>query len=212
MEIQALGHACFAVECENGVRVVFDPFDDSVGYDVPRVKADIVCLSHEHHDHGYAEAIEGTPLVLRKADTADLGGAHVYSVASFHDENGGAQRGENAIFVLEAEGLRIAHMGDIGHMLSDEQIEKIGKLDVLLLPVGGVFTVDALGAKKIADALGARVVIPMHYQSARLTLGKRIGSLEAFTRQYAHVKQLATDTLTIFAGDEASGVIVPKLP
>ena len=211
MKFQALGHACFAVTTKEGTCVLFDPFEEGIGYPVPRVRADIVCLSHDHYDHNNAAAADGSPQIRRTTAEASFGGVRIFGVPCFHDDAHGALRGENIIFIMETDGMRIAHMGDIGHMLSKEQIAAIGPIDVLMIPVGGTFTVDADGAAELVRAIEARVTIPMHYQTARLTLGKPLAPLSDFIGYFTNVTELETDTFTVEKDDGKSGIFVPNV-
>ena len=211
MKFQALGHACFAVTTKEGTCVLFDPFEDGIGYPVPRVRADIVCLSHDHYDHNNAAAADGSPQILRTTAEASFGGVRIFGVPCFHDDAHGALRGENIIFIMEADGMRIAHMGDIGHMLSKEQIAAIGPIDVLMIPVGGTFTVDADGAAQLVREIKARVTVPMHYQTARLTLGKQLAPLSDFIGYFTNVTELETDTFAIEKDDGKTGIFVPNV-
>lgn len=156
MKITWCGHACFFVETDEG-SVVFDPYaPGSVpGFMLPPLCADAVICSHSHSDHSYAA---GVCLSGRAA------GFKALRLPSFHDDKKGALRGSNTITLIEAEGIRLVHMGDIGHELSAQQLAALGRVDVLLLPVGGYYTIDAKAAHKTALALKAKVVIPMHYR------------------------------------------------
>ena len=153
------GHSCFKLESALG-SVVLDPYapDYVDGLALPaELTADEVICSHTHADHGYERA------VTRTGNEVSF---KVMQLACFHDEVQGAKRGKNLITVIDAEGLRIVHMGDIGHTLPPEQISALGEVDVLLIPVGGYYTVDAHTAKEIADSVKPRVTIPMHYRGA----------------------------------------------
>ena len=211
MRIQALGHACFALSCADGTKIVMDPFEEGIGYPVPRMQADIVCTSHGHYDHNYVAAITGDPLVADQARVYRMKDVKVSGTACYHDDRQGALRGNNIAFTVEADGLRLVHMGDIGHMLDAQQIARLAQADVLFIPVGGVFTVDAATARQIVDALAPRIVIPMHYQTERLTLGKRLGALDAFTDMFTRVQWLHGDTLEVLPHDGQSGVFVPEI-
>ena len=157
MKITWYGHSCFSVETEAG-SVVLDPYaPGSVpGCAMPKVRADAVICSHGHMDHGYAEGAELTGNVC---------GIDTRSVKSFHDDAGGALRGSNDITVLCADGITLVHLGDLGHTLSSEQLEEIGKTDVLLIPVGGYYTIDADTAYEVCRSLSPTVIIPMHYRT-----------------------------------------------
>lgn len=156
MKITWLGHSCFFVQTAEG-SVVFDPFADHYvpGYTIVRATAEAVFCSHEHRDHGCPDGVT----LSGRALTAGVEVLHV-----FHDDKQGALRGLNKIHILSAEGMRIAHLGDLGHMPEGEALEALRDVDALMIPVGGYYTIDPVTAKALADACGARVVIPMHYR------------------------------------------------
>lgn len=177
MKITWYGHACFKVEA-SGASAVFDPYSPGSvnGLSLPEdLTADEVFCSHGHHDHNY---IGGVRFTTR------MPGFKSSFVDCFHDDVQGAKRGENRIFVIEADGLRLAHFGDVGHMLTDEMFEQLGRLDIVMIPVGGFYTVDAALAKKICDRLQPGHIIPMHYRKGSTGLPV-IAELEEFTSLYA---------------------------
>ena len=140
MKLKWLGHSCFELTLPGGV-IVTDPYDDSVGYPPLRVKADAVLSSHGHFDHNYFDAVTGDPVILNTPGEHEVCGAAITAVPAFHDEFRGAKRGPNLIHLIEAEGLRIAHLGDLGHLPdTDEQKAALSDLDVMLIPIGGFFT------------------------------------------------------------------------
>lgn len=155
MTITWLGHACFMLE-SGGYRVVLDPCKGVPGVKDTACEAEAVYCSHGHFDHCYTEEIR-----LAEGKKSPF---TVKEVAAFHDDKGGTLRGTNTIRVLSVDGVTVAHMGDLGHQLSAKQLAEIGKVDVLLVPVGGTYTVDCEGAKQVVDAVKPRVVIPMHYR------------------------------------------------
>ncbi len=167
MLFQHIGHAEFLLTLESGFRIVTDPYDASTGYPVRPLEADGVLVSHHHHDHDAVENISGHPQVI------DYAGVHTFApdvkvtgILADHDDAGGAKRGKTLLFLLEAEGLRVAHLGDLGCLLDADQLEALGPVDVLLLPVGGFYTVGAEEARDVAEQLDPRIVIPMHYRTA----------------------------------------------
>lgn len=163
MKIQWLGHSCFKLTLKGGV-LVTDPYDESVGYPPLKVKADAVLSSHDHFDHNYFKAIEGDPVILNAPGVQEVCGATVTGVATFHDECRGAKRGSNLIHVIEAEGLRVAHLGDLGHQPdTDEQRAALSNLDVMLIPIGGTFTIDTPAAVELIEAFKPRLAIAMHF-------------------------------------------------
>ena len=169
MKISWLGHSCFKIESDGGKIIVTDPFDEAVGYPLPKAKADVVTVSHDHHDHNHVAAIGGNPAVVRGPGKKAAAGIEFEGVASYHDDRGGKRRGKNTIFSFEMDGVRICHLGDLGHLLSEEDAAALGDVDVLMIPVGGVYTLDAGGAKKVVGQIRPKVVIPMHFMTPALT-------------------------------------------
>ncbi len=169
MEITYLGHSSFKLKGKPGV-VVTDPFNEYVGFNLPSTSADVVTVSHQHPDHNAVENIKGTarrekPFVITQPGDYEVGGISVFGVVSFHDDNKGTERGGNTIFTIMIDEVRICHLGDLGHELTPEQISDIGPVDVLLCPVGGVFTLTPSQAVKAIHALDPSYVIPMHYKT-----------------------------------------------
>ncbi len=174
--VRYYGQSFFVLTTASGLRIAIDPYGE-IGYPLPAVEGDVVLITHEHRDHNNAGLIRGATQVLR-ALTADgrdytriyarIGDALIYSVASFHDNDSGTVRGLNGIFVVETAGIRFAHLGDLGqHALSENQARAIGRVDVLMIPVGGApFTIGAREATQITALLRPRIVIPMHYKTA----------------------------------------------
>ena len=180
MKIKWLGHSCFLFTSQKGTRLLIDPFDETVGYDLPSVPCDVVASTHDHFDHNHFSCVPGS---FEKWTTP---GSHAFQdisakgISTFHDPEQGALRGNNIIFVFEIDGLKVCHCGDLGHSLTPELVQAIGPVDVLLVPVGGVFTVDAQGAKGVVDALKPTVLIPMHYKTPASDMG--IGTLDEFLK------------------------------
>ena len=176
MKLTWLGHSCFAVE-SGGYRVVLDPYYVE-SYPPLHTSANEVLCSHHHRDHDFVEAVELTP----RGDSPFT----VETVQAFHDDQGGALRGTNTIHVLAAEGLRVVHLGDLGHELSGEQLAPLRSCDALLIPVGGFYTIDAATAQEVAESLRARIIVPMHYRT-KWNADWPIAPLEDFTRLYQKV-------------------------
>jgi len=159
------GHSEFYLETENGFRILTDPYDAHVGYPMKEIPCDAVTVSHGHGDHNYTEKAVGNIVIADKAGFTRLASdIVVQGIPSFHDECEGQKRGSNLIFIIEADGLRIAHLGDLGAW-DDALAEKIGYVDILLLPVGGFYTIDAASAAALYQRLKPRIVIPMHYKT-----------------------------------------------
>ncbi len=161
------GHSCFKLKGKTGV-LVFDPYDESVGWTLPSLSADVVVISHGHHDHNNVKAVRPTgrreqPFVVTQPGEYEIGGISVFGVATYHDEQEGVLRGTNTVFTALIDGVRVTHLGDLGHQLTAEQAEAIGSSDVLLCPVGGHFTVGPDEAVKVIRTLEPSIIIPMHY-------------------------------------------------
>ncbi len=164
MKIEYLGHSAFRFTFANGKTLLTDPYT-RVGYELPKaLTADIVTVSHGHFDHNYTAAIQGKFTLVDKPQAYTFDGITVRGVLCKHDNQGGTLRGENIAFVIQADGVTVCHMGDIGEEVRQEFIERLGEIDVLLIPVGGTYTVDYLGAKAYIDAIQPKLVIPMHYR------------------------------------------------
>jgi L-ascorbate metabolism protein UlaG (beta-lactamase superfamily) len=169
------GHACWELAADER-RLVIDPHDGhSIGIPVPRVKADVVVVTHDHFDHNAVRTVERDggatrAIVSPTGPQAAASGFQVTGVAAYHDGQGGRQRGEVRLIVVEAGGLRVAHLSDLGHALGPEQVRALGRVDILLVPAGGVFTLSAAEAWRTIEAVGPRVVVPMHYRTPGLSI------------------------------------------
>jgi len=170
MKIEFLGQACFVLTTEDGTRIVTDPYavGGGIGYAEVGVSADGVTVSHGHFDHANVEGVGGKPVVIDSVAGGTVGPVKVRGIPTWHDATGGSERGKNIVFLIEADGLRVVHLGDLGHALTADQAEAIGQVDVLLVPVGGFYTIDATTAAAVAEALGAAVIIPMHYKTDKV--------------------------------------------
>lgn len=200
MIFTCIGHAKFLIELDNGLRIVTDPYDASCGYPVTPVAADVVLVSHGHHDHCAVETIPGTPRVIDQAGEYDLGdGVRVTAVEAFHDDAEGAKRGRTLLFSLRAEGLSAVHLGDLGHIPTPAQRMQLGAADVLMVPVGGFYTIDARQARETAALLQARVILPMHYRT-RANADWPIAPAEEFLALYETPAEEA-DLLRVAEGD-----------
>ncbi len=179
MKIEYLGHSSFKLTESTGTSVVCDPYDSSVGYEMDAVSADAVTVSHGHFDHDNIKAVEGNPIILNKECSCGLHGVEIDAIKSFHDGQRGKQRGENLIFKFRMDGIDVCHLGDLGEDCSSELIDLLLPLTVLLIPVGGTYTIDAEMAKEYVDRIMPDIVIPMHYKSKDCKLD--ISKVEEFT-------------------------------
>ena len=165
MKLTWLGHSAFKLEESTGTTVVTDPFDSSIGYEMADIEADIVSVSHGHHDHSNISSVKGNPTVIRNAGFYEIGGVHMFAQMSHHDENKGADRGNNLLFKFRMDGVEVCHMGDIGEECSTMLVESMVPVNILLIPVGGTYTIDAEMAKVYVDKIMPDIVIPMHYRT-----------------------------------------------
>ncbi len=173
MIITWIGHSCFKIQDKvgpDGVTVVTDPFDKSIGLKPPSFEADIVTVSHDHYDHNNVKALRGQPYVIDTAGEYDVKGVVVYGIQSYHDEKQGQERGSNIIYRIEMDGIAVSHLGDLGHVLDNKQLEALAGTDILLIPVGGKYTLDAKKAVEVVSQIEPRIVIPMHYKIPGLKL------------------------------------------
>lgn len=170
MKIKWNGHASFTITSDNGTVIVTDPYnpdsyEDELTYDLVRDRADGALVSHEHLDHSYAEGLSGEPEVLK--GPGEIKGIAVTGINTFHDDSGGSKRGKNMVFRFTVDGITICFLGDLGHLLSQEQIRSIGPVDILLVPVGGTYTLDADMALQVVNAVRPKVAVPMHFQTEK---------------------------------------------
>jgi L-ascorbate metabolism protein UlaG (beta-lactamase superfamily) len=190
MKLKWLAHAAFLITADDGTRIITDPYATSEGlkYGEINESADIVTVSHEHGDHNNVAAVRGNPQVVK--DTAEVKGITFKTVPTAHDDKGGTERGKNIIFCFQVDGIKVCHMGDLGHLLTDNQVVEVGKVHVLLIPVGGSFTIDAKTAGMVVEQVRARVIIPMHYKTDKISYP--ISGVEEFLRDKDNVTRLDT--------------------
>lgn len=205
MKIKWLGHSCFLLTSTSGIRVLTDPFDGTVGYALPSVEVDIVTTSHDHFDHNYVKTVKGSFVHMSKPGKSVKDGVEITGVAAFHDEVNGAKRGKSIIYKFTMDGVNVCHCGDLGHIPSPEQVDEIGRVDVLLVPVGGTYTVDAAGACEVVKLLKPSVIIPMHYKTEALGfpidgVDKFLAAMGGGTKAGKQEIELDRDSLPGFAG------------
>lgn len=180
MEITWLGHACFRLRTRD-MTVLMDPCPRSTGYNIGRQQAQIVTISHRHPEHSYLEAVTGTPRVLDAPGEYEIGGVMLTGVRTYHDDQHGALRGPNTTFIVEMDEVRVCHLGDLGHLPTQEQMEALTDIDVLLVPVGGYTTIDGATAAELISELEPKLVVPMHYATEAATA--KLDPLEKFIKQ-----------------------------
>lgn len=200
MKIQWLGHSSFVITSDNGTRIVTDPYqpgayDNALRYLPLNKPAEVITISHQHPDHNFPAMVTGNPIVISSAGKYVVSGIEFLGVQTMHDRSKGAERGKNIVFTFVVDGIKVCHLGDLGHVLTQDQAAEIGAVDVLLVPVGGFFTIDAVEACKVADMLAAKIVIPMHYKTEKLDFN--IAPVEDFVKDKPNVRRLDASTLEL---------------
>ena len=165
MKLKWYGHSCFSLTFSDGTTVITDPFDDSVGYPLCTARADAVTSSHDHFDHNHIASVSGNPAMINTPGVHSVGGVKITGTASFHDPEQGALRGRNVIFAIEGDGLRIIHLGDLGHMPNEEQLAAIAGADLILTPIGGTFTITTPQAVELIAQAKPRAAVAMHFHN-----------------------------------------------
>lgn len=200
MEVSYLGHSAFRIKGKSST-VVIDPYDAKVSKFPKDVDANIVLVSHQHPDHNSLVQVGGKPFVVDGPGEYEVGGVSVIGVSSWHDDKSGAERGSNTIYVVEMEELRMAHLGDLGHKLSQEQLDEIGSIDIAFVPVGGFYTIDAKVAAEVVKQLDPWIVVPMHYSSLTLdpSLNEKLAPVEDFLKEMGKPDVAAVPKLLITA-------------
>lgn len=170
MKLRYIGHACFALETDTGTRLVIDPYDPAIGLTPVNETADILLITHDHFDHAYTDGVHGDYERIDAPGTYESHGVKIQGYQLPHDNAQGADRGFVTGYLIEADGLRLLHLGDIGAMPDEDFLSSLGRIDVLMIPVGGLYTVDAQGAFDISERIAPNLIIPMHYKTNRLKM------------------------------------------
>ncbi|NCO24347.1 MAG: MBL fold metallo-hydrolase [Candidatus Infernicultor aquiphilus] len=195
MKIKWLGHSSFLIESERGIKIITDPFDETLGYKMPRIKVNIVTVSHEHFDHNFVRGMKGKPVVFKGLVKRESHKMEFRGISSYHDSVYGGQRGPNTIFVIKADGLNLCHLGDLGHILSSDKLTEIGSVDILFIPVGGFYTIDSNQATQIIKDIKPKIAIPMHYKTRAIKFS--IDPVEIFLSGKDKVKRLESSEFEI---------------
>jgi L-ascorbate metabolism protein UlaG (beta-lactamase superfamily) len=200
MRLTYYGHASFLVEAGDGTRIILDPYrsgayDGALKHAPIDETADVVLASHDHDDHGATDTIPGNPQVFVFPTAATIGAVKIEGIPVKHDEAGGSKRGKNTIMVIDDGDVRLVHLGDLGHLLDKSTADKVGRVDVLMIPVGGYFTIDAKEAAEVVESLSPRVVIPIHYKTDKVDFP--IGPVEGFLKTQGNVQRLNSSTFEV---------------
>lgn len=203
MKVKYLAHASLLLESNEGIKILTDPYEPGgfggeVRYKPIKEECDIVLVSHEHADHNYIKDLPGNPTIVKK--TSVVKGINFKAVPTYHDPTNGTQRGKNTVFVFTVDGFTFCHLGDLGHLLDKEHKSQIGKVDVLFIPVGGVFTIDPKEATQVVETIEPSLVIPMHYKTE--SLGFPLADVQEFTKNKPRVKELGSSLAEIMLPEE----------
>lgn len=214
------GQACFQIIASRAkgeqISIAIDPFDPTIGLKVPSLTADVLLITHEHFDHNNKAAVKGEPFLISGPGEYEIKEVLIQGIPAFHDNVQGKERGGVTIYTIEAEGMRLCHLSDLGQKeLTAEQLQEIGNIDILMVPVGGRFTISAQEAQKVISRIDPRIVVPMHYQIPKLKLpsGTKLDGIEKFLRLMRQKSGLTQPKLLIKQKDlpqEGMKVVVLK--
>jgi len=190
MRVKWLGHSCFLITSKGGLRVITDPYAVGGGINYSPIKetADIVVVSHGHDDHSNVSAVQGKPEVIKGNDIKTARSVQFRGIATYHDDAQGKRGGLNTVFCFTIDDIKLCHLGDLGHVLSPEQVSEIGAVDILFVPVGGFYTIDASIASQVCDQLKPKIVIPMHFKTPKCAYP--IAGVEDFLRGQKNVRRV----------------------
>lgn len=200
MKIKWYGHSAFLITSDRGVKIMTDPYDpdayaEKLTYGKITEQADLVLVSHDHPDHNFTKGLSGSPQIVKKSSSTEKSkGISIKAISTFHDPSKGSERGPNTIFTFNVDGIQVCHLGDLGHVLSPKETAEIGLVDVLLIPVGGFYTIDPKEATQVGEAIKPKVLIPMHYKTEKCAFP--IAPVEDFLKGKPRVKRLEVSETT----------------
>ena len=199
MKIKWYGHAAFLITSDQGTKIIIDPYEPGafggqLSYGKIKDQVDIVITSHDHADHNYTKDLPGTPQVVKGSGSKTIKGISIKGIATYHDPSKGSERGANTIFTLKIDNIQLCHLGDLGHLLSDKELAEIGPVDILLIPVGGVFTIDSKEATRVAEQIKPKILIPMHFKTEKC--GFPISPVEDFLKGKTNAKRSKANEAT----------------
>jgi L-ascorbate metabolism protein UlaG (beta-lactamase superfamily) len=209
MEIKWYGHSSFLLTTEKGVKIIMDPYEPGafgggIMYGPITDKADVVLVSHDHADHNYVTGLRGSPQVIKTAGRHEAKGIIIEGIPSFHDTSSGSERGKNIIFIITADGMRVCHLGDLGHRLSAQEVKEIGQVDCLLIPIGGFYTIDPQEATAVAGQLNPKLIIPMHWKTEKC--GFPIEAVDPFLKGKTKVQRIKGSSFSFTKKDVKAGL------
>jgi L-ascorbate metabolism protein UlaG (beta-lactamase superfamily) len=199
MKIKWYGHAAFLITSDQGVKIITDPYESGafggqLTYGKIKDQGDIVITSHDHADHNDIKSLPGSPQIVKGSGSKAVKGIQFIGIPSYHDPSKGSERGTNTIFTFNVDGIQICHLGDLGHILSDKELAEIGPVDLLLIPVGGYFTIDPKEATKVSEQIKPKVLIPMHFKTEKC--GFPIAPVDDFLKGKSNVKRTGKNEVT----------------
>jgi L-ascorbate metabolism protein UlaG (beta-lactamase superfamily) len=199
MKIKWYGHAAFLITSDQGTPIMIDPYEPGafggqLTYGAIKDQADIVLTSHDHADHNYTKGLPGTPQIIKGSLSKTIKGISVKGISTYHDSSKGSERGDNTIFTITIDKIQLCHLGDLGHPLSDKELAEIGPVDILLIPVGGFFTIDSIEATRITGQIKPKILIPMHYKTEKC--GFPIAAVEEFLKGKTNIKRPKVSEIT----------------
>ncbi|MCB2297626.1 MBL fold metallo-hydrolase [Clostridium tagluense] len=195
MEITWLGHSCFLLQDSKGRKLLTDPFDTTLGYEIYKGSPDIVTISHNHFDHNYTKELNGNYKIIDKIGVFYICDIPINGTPSYHDKDKGSKRGDNIIFTFKMDDYTLCHLGDLGHSLSNDDIDAIGSVDILFIPVGGNYTLDGKEAAEVTKKINPKIVIPMHYKTSLVSFP--LDGVETFLMHMKNASKIDSNNLII---------------
>jgi L-ascorbate metabolism protein UlaG (beta-lactamase superfamily) len=216
MQIVWHGQSCFQISFSRNkdekLTVVIDPFSEEIGLKMPSLEADILMISHDHPDHNNKKAVSGNPFLIEGPGEYEIKGVFIQGIEADHDKNQGKERGKTTIYTIEREEIRLCHLGDLGQKeLNADQLEQIGDIDILMIPVGGIYTISAQESSKIISQIEPRLIIPMHYNLPKMK--SKLEGLDKFLKVMGQKDIEPQSKLTVKKKDlegETTEVVVLK--
>jgi L-ascorbate metabolism protein UlaG (beta-lactamase superfamily) len=192
MKIKWFGHSAFLITSDQGPKIIIDPYEPGafggqLSYGKIIDQGDIVLTSHDHADHNYTKDIPGAPQIVKGTGSKTIKGISIKGISTYHDPSKGSERGTNTIFTIKLDNIRLCHLGDLGHLLSDKELAEVGPVDILLIPVGGFFTIDPKEATRVAEQIKPKILIPMHFKTQKC--GFPIAPVEDFLKGKTNIRR-----------------------
>jgi L-ascorbate metabolism protein UlaG (beta-lactamase superfamily) len=199
MKIKWFGHSAFLITSDQGLKIIIDPYEPGafggqLSYGKITDQGDIVLTSHDHADHNYTKDIPGAPQIVKGTGSKTIKGISIKGISTYHDPSKGSERGTNTIFTIKLDNIQLCHLGDLGHLLSDKELAEVGPVDILLIPVGGFFTIDPKEATRVAEQIKPKIVIPMHFKTQKC--GFPIAPVEDFLKGKTNIRRAKASEAT----------------